>query len=197
MQVRTKEELAQACGVHPRTADNWIKAGAPKLPDGSFDVDVVAAWARERRSQSGKRHGEALMPNDSQRTGDERPRSGVSQVDRFRKLKADEIELKVKKARGLLIERAEVDRLLVARAITFKRELTNMARKLAPLLVGKTVIEIRAEIELQCRHLLDKYSREDDVPLLEAPDDEEPVDALEDGEDGAPPAGDADGLGMG
>ena len=66
----------------------------------------------------------------------------------------------LKKLRGELIEAETVDRLLVTRALEFKKALVSLSRRLAPQLVGMDVRTIRERIDDECRKILETYSRE-------------------------------------
>ena len=66
----------------------------------------------------------------------------------------------LKKLRGELIEAETVDRLLVTRALEFKKALVNLSRRLSPQLVGLDVRALRERIDSECRKILETYSRE-------------------------------------
>jgi phage terminase Nu1 subunit (DNA packaging protein) len=58
--VRTSRSLGARLGVVERTVTRWLRAGCPgKRADGTFDVDAVKAWARERRLLPGFRFAES------------------------------------------------------------------------------------------------------------------------------------------
>ena len=78
----------------------------------------------------------------------------------YRKARAARELIMLKKLRGELIEAETVDRLLVTRALEFKKALVSLSRRLAPQLVGMDVRTIRERIDDECRKILETYSRE-------------------------------------
>lgn len=55
MKAATVTELATALGVNRGTVHEWLRAGLPRNPDGSFDVGTVERWRAEReRVRGGK-----------------------------------------------------------------------------------------------------------------------------------------------
>lgn len=174
--AQSVRELAVAVGRSPSWVRKAITEGMPSLADGTFDVEKVREWMKARpdgRRALGK---SATYPQDRRGRTDRRPRAlgdpdgELDNVERYRKLKADDLELKVKAATRELIPRAEVRNLLVSRATEFQRSLLLMPRRMAPALVGLEAREIQAKLEAEARRILDIYARAGDDPLLQEVD---------------------------
>ena len=164
--VRGAQALAAACGVQRSTAYRWIKDGAPSRDDGSFDVDAVAAWARERRSKSAAR--EQIAPDVQHNLGtgraaniDARTAADVS----YRQVRAALAALQLQEKRGELVRRQEVADLLVGRAMLFRRRFDSMRRRLPLRLVGLTEArEIDAVLSAEFDQLLrEAYGTDDNT----------------------------------
>jgi len=153
--------LAKALPRHLETVRRWIRNGCPRRKDGTFDVDQVRKWARAQRTKAGQNGREALLPNDSQ--GQDRG-GGTSEVDRFRKMRTLREAIQVRKLQGELIDRGEVVNLLLARLLTFRRDLEAMVR--APELAA-----VRTILELKVRAMLERYANTADLPLVQPHDD--------------------------
>ena len=122
--AETVAELARKAKVHRATASRWVKQGAPRNPDGTFDVDQVVEWHREHLSRSMDRTNERpQVPNVPDPLREARAAR--------ERLKVELDELALRKLKGELIERDEVAGMLVARARTLKRALRSSGRRLA------------------------------------------------------------------
>ena len=116
--VPTIVALAARLGVHRSTAQAWLRAGAPRRPDGAFDVAAVAAWRDERdRAAAGG------ADREHWRTRRERAAALRS-------------EAALAQERGELIPRAERDADLLAVVQSFVSALENLPPRVVPLLVA-------------------------------------------------------------
>ncbi len=52
--VETLADAAAAISVNRRTLCEWMKKGAPRLPNGNYDIDAIAAWRDARRQTEQK-----------------------------------------------------------------------------------------------------------------------------------------------
>lgn len=190
--VNTLDELAEVLGVTLPTVEGWIHSGTgmPVNGDGSYSPAAVRAWRRKLTSRNRRRGPEPAFPQDKTHRTDRSARSGSNgaqdagtgthdpEMQRFRRLRADKEELQLRKARGELISREEIDRMFTARMIAFRRSLMDLARRMAPILTcgcpqGKTQLEVQALLEEEVRNILLSYARRyDDEPEDESDDDE-------------------------
>lgn len=136
--VSTPQELAAACNVGRSTAYRWVQDGCPRNQDGTFDVDVVAEWARRRRSESASRApaDEIEMVHDLG-TGKVTEMTERAHADvTYRKIRTALAALELKKRKGDVIEREKVAELLARRAVLFRRRFDAMRRRLPLRLAG-------------------------------------------------------------
>ena len=114
----TVADLARELGVHRATASDWVRAGAPRNPDGSFDVGTVERWRAER----------------------ERVRGGKGDLAawRTRRERATALRAERELARegAKLIPRAEHERMQVELVGAFVDALDAAPAKITPLLVA-------------------------------------------------------------
>lgn len=162
----TKAELSRQLGVTPKTVYRWIADGMPGGNTGPWDIAAIKAWARARRSESARRT-EHVGPHAGE-WPKEVPRgtsaAGVREkmeaaTLKWREARAGKETVALRKLQGELIEKAEVERLLVERALAFKKSLTSLGRRLAPLVAGMDVREAAARIDDEARAILVAYSR--------------------------------------
>lgn len=167
--VRTLAELADALEVDFSTAWRWTQSGIPTEADGSYVVEKVDAWRRQRASNS-RRRSTAILPRDVGA-----PALAPSSEDKrwateYRKAKALREVLLLQELRGQVIEIDKVEDLLVARALELRRSLLALGRRLAPVLVGKDVRALQAAIDEETSRILEHYARADGVPRLQDDD---------------------------
>lgn len=115
----------------------WIQEGAPQLPDGTFDIDAVAAWAEERTSRNHRRSADVRHTGVDEGGGeaDGGTSSAAQQMAQARRdaLQVD-IERKrfdLEQKRGEHVRRDLVAEMLSQRMATLKRRLGTAARTIA------------------------------------------------------------------
>lgn len=151
--------LAKALGKTPRTLRRWMAAGMPEESDGTYDLERVRAWAAAQR-KPGRRRATGEPTDDVERN---------KVFWEIQRLKYAALEKKTgwEERRGELVDREAVSNLLKARLVEFKRELLSAARRLAPLVVGRTdVRDVRFTIHQEHMRILWKaYGREIEAHL--------------------------------
>jgi hypothetical protein len=145
-------------GVHRKTVQRWRKSGLPIEPDGSFNVDRIAAWRGEKPMK--RSAGSAGNPDG--RFGD--APADVSELayweTEFKKFRAKIHELDFLQKRGQLVERDKVEQLLVDRASYFKKTLLQMSRRLSLKIANKDAQICQKIIDDFVYELLENYSRD-------------------------------------
>lgn len=144
--VRTMEIAAGIIGVTRRTLCNWKKE--PDFPielDGTYDPEKIAVW--RGLGVNGKAEGEIISEK-------------LKWEIHFRKFRAKLSEVSYKKERGELISRAEVETLLVDRAVEFKKALLSRGRRLSLRLAHKDSQECQRILDEDSLQTLETYSRE-------------------------------------
>ena len=136
-------ELAYIFGVNRRTVSRWAKNdGLPKNADGSFDVAACVAWAMDRL--------EARAADEA-----EKPQPGSEWLSEYRRVRFLREELALKRERGELIPRDEVQAQRMALTTYLVSSLNNLAPRCAPVVAGKTDRhEIEAALSLEIAALL-------------------------------------------
>ena len=172
----SRKDLAALEGVTQSTVSKWVKAGCPQNADGTMDADAVHEWRQSKKSPGST--AKALEPRsttDPNRIGDV-PEDAIDDKVKavkwgaeYRKQKAIEQQLRVRKMLGELIELADHKRILVARAATFRQKLMALPKRMAHQLHGLTPQQIHERMDLECRDILKS--------IIEAP-------TIEDEEDG-------------
>lgn len=168
---------ARRLGVNPSTVNRWIKAGRISLrPDGLIDPvqadrerlatesplpqhqSLKARWDAQREAKAAA----ALSPPAPKLdTSEELGLALKLETYKLQKAKAEQANLELDKAAGLLVERSEVEYLLQDLAATLASKLDGMAVQLAPALATHRgdVSAMQSEIESFARDLLEGLSQ--------------------------------------
>jgi hypothetical protein len=123
--------------------------GFPVEPDGTYDPEKIATW----RGLGIESHGETNGSISDKLHWD----------IQFRKFRAKLSEVSYKKEKGELISRAELETLLVDRAVEFKKALLSRGRRLSLRLAHKDSQECQKILDEDGLRILETYSR--DNPL--------------------------------
>jgi hypothetical protein len=133
--------LAVALGCTARKVQYLYESGLPRNADGSYDVAAALAWrdahARKRRPK-----------------GDAAERANTA----YRVAKAAREQLALARDRGLVIERAAVERGRVARCLALRRRLEVLPRAAAPILQGLDARAVEAWLDAWVRDTLIGYA---------------------------------------
>lgn len=140
---KTLADLLQTSG---KVIREWEAAGMPGRRDegrrARYDLWVVLPWLKNRwlvESREAKSDSPAL--------------------ERLRLARAEQEELKLQELKGRLIDKADVEAGLVARAISLKRGFLAIPRASAPVLAGMSEPrEIEAHLAERMRELLSLYA---------------------------------------
>jgi len=159
------EKVAKHFGVTPRTVYTWMKNGMPRLSQKRFDLLQVQEWLERRKGILRPGPGPGYV-DPKQRTlgevgSDPVGASGKDfQEERYKKARADEAEIRVKKLKAELVERSELTQLFVVRIMAVKQGLLSFARSLPPQLIHcQNEREMEAIILGAVRELLLSFSR--------------------------------------
>jgi hypothetical protein len=161
-------DYARRIGVNPSTVNRWIKRGRIRLrPDGLIDPETAD---RERLvSESPMPHHQARKAQfeeawtappparaEDALSSDELSRALKLETYRLQKAKADQANLELDRAAGLLVERVEVEYLLADLAATLQSKLGSIPALLGPALAAHRgdVGAIHQELEAVTRDLL-------------------------------------------
>lgn len=136
------EAVAKHFGVAVRTVYRWQREGMPRLSQNRYDPLQIQEW-RERRCGILRPKGPGYT-DPSQLTFADAGSNKDFHEERLKKAKADLAEMEVRKRRGEIMERAEVDQYIVTRCIATKFGLFALPRALPPVL-----IQCRTEREME------------------------------------------------
>lgn len=123
--VRTQKALAEAMGVARGTASKWVRAGCPRESDGSFDLEKVRAWRDLERSPGRPRSGNPRVREIEELT--------ARWLLRWRRERAILARIDRRARQGELVELSQVDEALARRATFFRRRMTDLIRRMAPV----------------------------------------------------------------
>lgn len=162
-------DLAKACGVSKRTVYNWRKDDTmPGGTDGPWDAALVLPWAEARKRAGQVRGSPAAIPKRApSENGEQLGEAIADNVDpttlppdtRYRLARAKREELTLERMRGELVERAQVEAMLVSRCQDLRRVLTGMGRRLATLTRGKPERQVREMIDDTVATALEQFVR--------------------------------------
>lgn len=164
--VKTVAELADELGVHKRTAERWQTQGCPRTKKGHFDLDQVNRWRHDYRSRAADRSakrdpdtGLPLAPDPLKEAKTERER-----------LRSEREQIELARMRGETVPRADVSRMLVARATAMRRALRSLGRRFGRRFANiESPRQIQRELEAEIdRILMQAYGRPPDE--LKPPD---------------------------
>ncbi len=147
--IKTVTALSKVLKVSRKTVYQWKKQpGFPVEPDGTYDPERIMAWRG------------AEVENQMELPG---PQIAVSEKvwweKEFRKFRALLAEVSYHKEKGELIPRAEVEALLVDRAVEFKKALLGRGRRLSLRLSHKDSKECQKILDADSLQILETYSR--------------------------------------
>ena len=132
----SRKELADSFGVDERTISRWKGEGMPPPADGSeYDIEPIIKWWGEREiaRRLTSSNGVALDLN--------------AERARHSKEQADKLEMENAKSRGLLMDAGAVAVLWSKIATAAKTRLLAIPSRVAPLLIGKKIAEIKDILE--------------------------------------------------
>ena len=160
--------LANYLDVSPATLQKWeLMAGFPiKGPDG-FHVESVARWAvnnaeikKNMRNKVSASTGleSSLVVDDLE--DDFSSVSGSPNLERYRKARAEQEELKLAVQKNELVKLADYIQAEATRYAIFKRSLEGLTNSLPPRLQNLTPDEMRKELQRSFDELLKSLQRE-------------------------------------
>lgn len=167
----SQNAYARRIGVNPGTVNRWIKQGRISIGDDRL-IDPELADRERSATESPMPHHQARKaqfdearaqrltvraPEVGQKsTSEEIGKALKLETYRLQKAKAEQANLELDRAAGLLVERSEVDFMLRDLALTLQASLEGMAAQLAPSLSANRgdVNALQAEIEAFARDLL-------------------------------------------
>lgn len=138
-------QVAKAFGVVPKTVTRWSQTGCPRNPDGTYDLKKVIEWAIDRAKTEA---GDIPESEESQRW-----------LTEYRKERALIARLERKKMEGSLISHEDFKKAWVWRISEVSHGLGSLPLRLAPLVAGKSELEIRNIIDSEIWKIRDKFAR--------------------------------------
>jgi len=156
--VDSMDKVARHFGKSLRQVQRWAKQGMPILSGGRYDLMQIETW---RRLKKGGRGPAARVDPWGQGQPDLVAENDKDYWDmRGKKAQAQERELNLRRKRGELVARAEVEQLFIARIMAVKQGLLNLSRGLPPQLIHcKEEREMEGIIARAVRDLLESFSR--------------------------------------
>jgi len=137
MRIVGQEQIAAILGVSCKTITEWQPTGLPVAVQGGpgvpseYDAPACVRWLVEREVRKVR---------------------AESPKDRLARLQGDELELKLARERGKLIEAATVEPAMRAAIVAGRERIRNEPARIAAALEGRT----RAEREVALRELFDE-----------------------------------------
>ncbi len=140
--IVSQSQLAEILGVTSRSIRLWEKNGLPKIDRGKYDAGPCVAWWSENIFSAGDE-----LPDIA-----EAKTQYWSHKARLEKVKADEAE-------SLVAPKEEFVDAWSWRISEMRNGLLALPLRLAPMVAGKTELEVRKKLDDELWHILDKYSR--------------------------------------
>lgn len=153
--------------AHRATVYRWLADGAPRRPDGTWDVDEVEAWAAERKLLKAQRsadirHGTRAADSP----GEPAPAPGTSAAGagpnaartltdariQETRIRTAERAFALQQRQGMFVERAKVADMLTARMATLRRRMTAAGRQIGLELAAETGAD-----PLRCQDLVTQH----------------------------------------
>jgi hypothetical protein len=144
MRIVGQENIASIFGVSARTITEWQSAGMPISVQGGpgqpgeYDSEACIRWLTDREVRKVQ--------------GPEAPK------DRLARLQGDELEMKLERERGKLIDAAAVEPVMRAAIVSARERIRNEPARLAIALEGKTKVEREALLRELFDEVLGKLS---------------------------------------
>ncbi len=126
-----------------RTIQRWAEAKCPQVKRGWFDLKAVTAWWLENIFES--------KVDES----DETIRHYRQQYEKWR---SEKVRIEVETTKGNLLDHQTVVNMAVQQVRAIKGGLEALSNRLAPVLAGKSLNEIRAIIDRETRGMLENWS---------------------------------------
>lgn len=149
--VKTEPEVARFFGVTVRTVQNWKRDGMPVEPGETYNLEKVAAWREENISKK--------TPADG---------TGTDWQQEFHKVKTLRAQLEYQRELGHLVPIDQVNAQMIEKIQTVKKALLALPARLAPQLVGLTVIESERIIKARIEEIINDFAQGGDG-LIEGP----------------------------
>jgi len=144
MRIVGQAEIAALFGVSARTITEWQAAGLPVAVQGGpgvpgqYDAPACVRWLVEREV---------------------RKVQGESPKDRLARLQGDDLEMKLERERGKLIEAGAVEPMMRAAIVSARERIRNEPARIAVALEGMTKAEREALLRELFDDVLTKLSR--------------------------------------
>jgi len=128
MIVRGKAAAAAHFNITVRQLANWEKAGMPGRSGRDYDLVKIQLWRDHKQGRGGGSDGrqEFLSPQRGKDFEDARLKKG----------RADLVEMAVRRQRGELLPRADIEKGEISNILTMKAGLMMLPRSLPPLLIN-------------------------------------------------------------
>jgi hypothetical protein len=138
-------DLARIYQVGESAISHWVsRDGCPRGADGTFNLSEVIKWREDR----------LRLEIDTVAN------AGGVELDRWRRMRADLVEIQLRRARGELLDRREVETGRVQRILVIKRAMLGLGRSIAPALTGMETREICAAIDDRIKQVVREFSGE-------------------------------------
>lgn len=121
--------------------------------DGRPDADKINAIADEQKAIG--------------KSGTSRSETALKADERYRRAKADKMELEYQEASRLVVRREAVVREWRTRVVGLRTLLVGLGRELAPRVVGKSAREVQALIDVRAFEILRTFAHQDYMPKVE------------------------------
>lgn len=144
MRIIGQENIASIFGVTPRTITEWQLGGMPVAVQGGpgvpgeYNSDECICWLVEREVRKVQ--------------GPEAPK------DRLARLQGDELEMKLERERGKLIDAAAVEPVMRAAIVSARERIRNEPARLSIAMEGRSKVEREALLRELFDEVLGKLS---------------------------------------
>lgn len=139
--VKTIEEVSKIMEVSLRTVYRWKRDGMPVTQEGYYDLDEIKRWY----------DGRSVID-------DEELEGKIYWETKLRKYKATLLELELKKVKGDLLDRGEVEKGRIERIIAVKQAFLALPSRLAPVLAMKKPRGVEGLLYEAISEIIDEYA---------------------------------------
>lgn len=145
--VETLEQVAEKFSVSVRSVQYWKRDGMPVKSDGTYDIREIQDW-KSRRSQ-----------RQDDGDGENKGQLELWQAHE-RKQKALKAEIELKKIKGELIARVDVEQGLIDASMVIKKALMSLPREIGPKLLGLNPKQIEVKLMERIKQIIQSFADE-------------------------------------
>ena len=164
--VKTIEEVAREMHVSYRTVQRWKRDDMPITREGFYDLEEIKSWHEMKNQLNGK--------TDSERE---------QYITEWYKNRAQLSDIAVRKAKGELISRKEIETIFRNKIIAFARTFVALPREAAPAMEGMDIRQRETYLTERINEIRSQFAE----PILKNEEDEGDGESQEERQDGLEP----------